>query len=54
MDESYNTGKGPQVVMKMDIESQEYAVLPDVMFSGTLCKTGLLNMMRIDRQREEV
>jgi hypothetical protein len=31
--------KGPRVVMKMDIESQEYAVLPDVMFSGSLCKT---------------
>lgn len=30
---------GPRVVMKMDIESQEYAVLPDLMFSGSLCKT---------------
>ncbi|KAL7480662.1 hypothetical protein ACHAW6_006332 [Cyclotella cf. meneghiniana] len=29
----------PKVVMKMDIESQEYAVLPDLMFSGVLCKT---------------
>jgi hypothetical protein len=29
----------PKVVMKMDIESQEYAVLPDLMFSGILCKT---------------
>eukprot|EP00569_Conticribra_weissflogii_P010753 CAMPEP_0171383662 /NCGR_PEP_ID=MMETSP0879-20121228/36985_1 /TAXON_ID=67004 /ORGANISM="Thalassiosira weissflogii, Strain CCMP1336" /LENGTH=326 /DNA_ID=CAMNT_0011895753 /DNA_START=149 /DNA_END=1126 /DNA_ORIENTATION=+ len=31
--------KKPKVVMKMDIESQEYAVLPDLMFSGVLCKT---------------
>jgi FkbM family methyltransferase len=31
--------EGPKVVMKMDIESQEYAVLPDVMFSGSVCKT---------------
>ena len=30
---------GPRVVMKMDIESQEYAVLPDMMFSGSLCRT---------------
>lgn len=29
----------PKVVMKIDIESQEYAVLPDLMFSGVLCKT---------------
>ncbi|KAL3805585.1 hypothetical protein HJC23_005829 [Cyclotella cryptica] len=34
-----NPKDGPKVVMKMDIESQEYAVLPDLMFSGVLCKT---------------
>ena len=30
---------GPKVVMKMDIESSEYRVLPDLMFTGILCKT---------------
>ncbi|KAL7518783.1 hypothetical protein ACHAWX_003589 [Stephanocyclus meneghinianus] len=29
----------PKVVMKMDIESQEHAVVPDLMYSGVLCKT---------------
>lgn len=31
--------ENPRVVMKMDIEGMEYAVLPDLMFSGVLCKT---------------
>mmetsp|Transcript_12325 Transcript_12325/g.25042 ORF Transcript_12325/g.25042 Transcript_12325/m.25042 type:complete len:349 (-) Transcript_12325:1528-2574(-) len=35
----YGGGDGkPKVVMKMDIESMEYRVLPDLMFSGVLCQ----------------
>ena len=33
----YENG-GPKVVMKLDIESSEYKVLPDLMFTGILCK----------------
>ena len=29
--------KTPSVVLKMDIEGSEYVVLPDLIFSGTLC-----------------
>ncbi|KAL3799292.1 hypothetical protein HJC23_013017 [Cyclotella cryptica] len=29
----------PKVVMKMDIETQEHAVVPDLMYSGVLCQT---------------
>ena len=31
--------KAPKVVMKMDIESMEFMVLPDLLFSGALCQT---------------
>ncbi len=35
----YGGGDGaPKVVVKMDIESMEYKVLPDLMFSGVLCR----------------
>ncbi|KAL7528186.1 hypothetical protein ACHAXR_002313 [Thalassiosira sp. AJA248-18] len=34
-----NYTTGPRVVAKMDIESQEYRVLPDVFFNGVLCET---------------
>ena len=33
------TSVDPKVIMKLDIEGMEYAVIPDLMFSGTLCRT---------------
>jgi len=33
---TYN-GRGPKVVMKMDIEASEYVVLPDLIVSGAIC-----------------
>ena len=33
------TSVDPKVIMKFDIEGMEYAVIPDLMFSGTLCQT---------------
>ncbi|KAL9178533.1 hypothetical protein ACHAXT_001871 [Thalassiosira profunda] len=34
-----NYSTGPRVVMKMDIESSEYRVLPDLWFTGIMCQT---------------
>lgn len=38
----YNTG--PKIVMKIDIESSEYKVLPDLMFTGILCNIDFVFM----------
>jgi len=33
-----NTKKGPQVLMKLDIESMEFRVFPDLLLSGVFCR----------------
>ena len=38
----YDTG--PRIVMKLDIESSEYKVLPDLMFTGILCNINFVFM----------
>ena len=32
-------GKAPKVVMKLDVETMEYVLLPDLLLSGALCNT---------------
>ena len=34
---SYGDSAGPKVIMKVDVEGTEYAMLPDLMLSGAMC-----------------
>lgn len=54
----YGEYSQPKVVMKMDIESLEFAVLPDLMYTGVLCNTvdvvfGELHGFKIDYNADE-
>mmetsp|Transcript_4518 Transcript_4518/g.8398 ORF Transcript_4518/g.8398 Transcript_4518/m.8398 type:complete len:352 (+) Transcript_4518:660-1715(+) len=54
-----NYTSGPKVVMKMDIESLEFKVLPDIWFTGVLCNTidyifGELHDHPIDYEQDKI
>ena len=36
---TYRDGSTPKVVMKLDVEGMEFRVLPDLLYSGVLCRT---------------
>eukprot|EP01083_Nonionella_stella_P288810 982751_1 len=45
---------GAKVVMKMDIETLEYKVLPDLWFTGVLCETVDYLFMEVHRSHEDI
>ncbi|WIA44390.1 hypothetical protein OEZ86_007159 [Tetradesmus obliquus] len=46
--EQHSTGRRPPVVMKLDVEGEEYALLPGLMLSGGLCELDMLFMEQHD------